>query len=169
MNKNVSNAQFWNQCYAENNIGWDLGEVTPVFKDWINNLKKKSKILVPGCGNGYDPLYFASLGHEVLAVDFSEQAINRIKKKSQEMKINIQTLKCDFFNLNKLISVEFDYIVEYTFFCAIEPIRRTEYSNIIHSLLKEHGLLVALFLPLNKDISEGGPPFSVSKLGGDVV
>ena len=163
MSKDVSNSQFWNQCYTENNIGWDLGGVTPVFKDWADQLKTKSKILVPGCGNGYDPLYFASLGHEVLAVDFSEKAINRIKRQSQEMKINIQTLTCDFFNLTNLISIEFDYIVEYTFFCAIDPIRRKEYSNVTHSLLKESGLLVALFLPLNKDISEGGPPFSVSK------
>jgi SAM-dependent methyltransferase len=160
---NVSDAHFWNERYANNDIGWDLGGVTPVFKDWANNLKKKSKILVPGAGSGYDALYFANLGHEVLAVDFSEKAINRIKKQSQEMKINIQTLTCDFFNLTNLISVEFDYIVEYTFFCAIDPIRRKEYSNVAHSLLKESGLLVALFLPLNKDISEGGPPFSVSK------
>ena len=163
MSKDVSNSQFWNQCYVENNIGWDLGGVTPVFKDWADQLKAKSKILVPGCGNGYDPLYFASLGHEVLAVDFSENAINRIKRQSQEMKINIQTLTCDFFNLTNLINIEFDYIVEYTFFCAIDPTRRKEYSNVAHSLLKESGLLVALFLPLNKDISEGGPPFSVSK------
>lgn len=163
MSKDVSNSQFWNQCYTENNIGWDLGGVTPVFKDWADQLKTKSKILVPGCGNGYDPLYFASLGHEVLAVDFSEKAINRIKRQSQEMKINIQTLTCDFFNLTNLISIEFDYIVEYTFFCAIDPIRREEYSNVAHSLLKESGSLVALFLPLNKDVSEGGPPFSVSK------
>ena len=163
MSNNVSDAHFWNKCYANNNMGWDLGRATPVFKDWANNLKKKSKILVPGAGSGYDALYFASLGHEVLAVDFSEKAINRIKKQSQEMKINIQTLTCDFFNLTNLISIEFDYIVEYTFFCAIDPIRRKEYSNVAHSLLKESGLLVALFLPLNKDISEGGPPFSVSK------
>ena len=163
MSNNVSDADFWNECYANNNMGWDLGRATPVFKDWANNLKKKSKILVPGAGSGYDALYFASLGHEVLAVDFSEKAINRIKKQSQEMKINIQTLTCDFFNLTNLISIEFDYIVEYTFFCAIDPIRRKEYSNVAHLLLKESGLLVALFLPLNKDISEGGPPFSVSK------
>jgi len=160
----VSDSDFWNQCYNEDNIGWDLGDVTPVFKDWADKLKTKSKIIVPGCGNGYDPLYFASLGHEVLAVDFSENAINRIKNKSLEMKINIQTLRCDFFDLNKLIDIEFDFIVEYTFFCAINPLKRLEYSNIVHNLLKKSGLLIALFLPLNKDIKESGPPFSVSKL-----
>ena len=164
MYKDVSKSEFWNQCYNENNIGWDLGGVTPVFKDWADKLKTKSKILVPGCGNGYDPLYFSSLGHEVLAVDFSENAINRIKNKSLEQKINIQTLRCDFFDLNKLIDIKFDFIVEYTFFCAIEPTKRIEYSKVVHSLLKKSGLLVALFLPLKKDINEGGPPFSVSKL-----
>ena len=37
MNKDVSKSEFWNQCYNENNIGWDLGGVTPVFKDWADN------------------------------------------------------------------------------------------------------------------------------------
>lgn len=163
MTKNVSSSKFWDQCYDENNIGWDLGRVTPVFKDWVDRLKTKSKILVPGCGNGYDPLYFASLGHEVLAIDFSENAINRIKKQSQEMKINIQTLKCDFFDLSNIIDVKFDYIIEYTFFCAIEPSNRNKYSKVVYSLLNKSGLLVALFLPLKKDIKDGGPPFAVSK------
>ena len=47
----VSKANFWNECYNDNNTGWDLGKITPVFKDWVDKLDKKSKILVPGCGN----------------------------------------------------------------------------------------------------------------------
>ena len=70
----VSDYKFWDQCYKDNNIGWDLGRVTPVFKKWSDNLKKKSKILVPGAGNGYDPLYFSSSGHDVTAVDFSKKS-----------------------------------------------------------------------------------------------
>ena len=80
--KNVSSSIFWDQYYIENDIGWDLGRVTPAFKDWCDNLIKPSKIFVPGCGNGYDPLYFASQGHDVLAVDISEYPINQIKKEA---------------------------------------------------------------------------------------
>jgi len=162
LNHKVSSAHFWNQCYTDNNTGWDLGGVTPVFKDWANNLKKKSKIIVPGAGNGYDPLYFASLGHDVLAVDFSNLAINRIQNEADKNNIKIKTLNCDFFKLDNSFKKKFDYIVEYTFFCAIEPNKRVEYINIAHKLLKDSGLLVGLFLPLNKDLADGGPPFAVS-------
>ncbi len=41
---NVSSSIFWDKCYTENTTGWDLGQVTPVFKDWCDKLVKKSKI-----------------------------------------------------------------------------------------------------------------------------
>ncbi len=162
MNNNILDSQFWNQCYIDKNTGWDLGEVTPIFKDWCNNLKKKSKILVPGSGNGYDPLYFASLGHDVLAVDFSDLAINRIESEADKNKIKIQTLNCDFFDLDSKFKNQFDYIIEYTFFCAISPNDRDKYITMTHNLLNDSGSLIGLFFPLNKDKADGGPPFSVS-------
>ena len=64
MNNNVSSSKFWDDCYINDNTGWDIGSVTPVFKDWCNNLQKKYSIFVPGAGNGYDPLYFESKGHK---------------------------------------------------------------------------------------------------------
>ena len=159
----VSKANFWNECYNDNNTGWDLGKITPVFKDWVDKLDKKSKILVPGCGNGYDPLYFASLGHDVVAVDFSEIAVNNIKSKLKAEKVNLKVIKYDFFNLLDKYKKEFDYIIEYTFFCAIDPKNRDQYINITHKLLKDNGYLIGLFLPFQKKISEGGPPFAVRK------
>tara|TARA_Y100001936_G_scaffold253783_1_gene320966 strand:- start:7374 stop:7979 length:606 start_codon:yes stop_codon:yes gene_type:complete len=163
LGSNVSKSQFWDDCYVSNNIGWDLGDITPVFKDWAQNIPKKSKILVPGAGNGYDPLYFSSLGHEVLAVDFSKQAIKRIEKEAKKYNLSIKALKCDFFDLESKLYNNFDYIVEYTFFCAIDPINRLKYIDHIYNLLKRSGYLVGLFLPLNKSKDEGGPPFSVSE------
>ena len=70
MSNNVSSSKFWDDCYINKNTGWDLGSVTPVFKDWCDKLKNQSSIFVPGAGNGYDPLYFASRGHSVPAVDY---------------------------------------------------------------------------------------------------
>ena len=83
----VSNDKFWNQCYIDSNTGWDIGKVTPVFKHWADNLEKKSKILVPGAGNGYDPLYFSSIGHDVTAVDFSKEAVNKMKSVAKKLSL----------------------------------------------------------------------------------
>ena len=98
---NVSSAHFWEQCYQENNTGWDLGAPTPIFMNWCDNLELLSKICIPGAGNGYDPLYFASKGHDVTAIDFAESPISRLKKQSKDKKINLTALKNDIFNLEE--------------------------------------------------------------------
>ena len=158
---NVSSAHFWEQCYQENNTGWDLGAPTPIFMNWCDNLELLSKICIPGAGNGYDPLYFASKGHDVTAIDFAESPISRLKKQSKDKKINLTALKNDIFNLEESLFDQFDYIVEYTCYCAIHPSMRMKYIEIMHRLLKKGGELVAILLPLNKDLSDGGPPFGI--------
>ena len=158
---NVSSAHFWEQCYQESNVGWDLGAPTPIFMNWCDNLELSSKICIPGAGNGYDPLYFASKGHDVTAIDFAESPISRLKEQSKDKKINLTALKSDIFNLEESLYEQFDYIVEYTCYCAIHPSMRMKYIEIMHRLLKKGGELVAILLPLNKDLSDGGPPFGI--------
>ena len=38
---------------------------------------------------------------------------------------------------------------------------RRKYIEIMHRLLKKGGELVAILLPINKDLSDGGPPFGI--------
>ena len=162
MKNNVNSKDFWNDCYANNQIGWDLGKITPVFKDWCDKLTENKSIFVPGSGNGYDPLYFAKKGHNVTAVDFSSIAVENMSKKAISKNIDINILKEDIFNLNSCHFSQYDYVVEYTCFCAIDPNKRLDYIKIMNDVLVKNGELVGLFLPLLKDKSEGGPPFSVN-------
>ena len=55
----VNTSIFWNDRYLNDNYSWDLGDVTPLFINKEKNFTKKSHIIVPGCGLGYDALYFA--------------------------------------------------------------------------------------------------------------
>ena len=61
MINDVNTSIYWNDIYLSNNHRWDLGYVTPLFINIEKKFKKKSHILVPGCGLGHDALYFASL------------------------------------------------------------------------------------------------------------
>ena len=158
---NVSDSEFWNECYIDGNTGWDLGDVTPVFKHWCDKIKKDSSIFVPGAGNGYDPIYFAKNGHDVTAADFSIEAVQNMISKSNKENIKLNILHADIFNLDKQLVQNFDYVVEYTCFCAIERSRRMEYIKSMHQILKKDGELIGLFLPLNKKVEEGGPPYSI--------
>ena len=66
-------------------------------------------------------------------------------------------LREDFFDLPDELHGQFDYVLEYTCFCAISPERRFEYDRVIWQLLKPKGKLLGLFFPLDKDIGEGTP------------
>ena len=162
MNNNVSSSKFWDDCYINDNTGWDIGSVTPVFKDWCNNLQKKYSIFVPGAGNGYDPLYFASKGHNVTAVDFSKEAVKHMNVYAKKKQIDINIINQDIFNLDINLFNKFDYIVEYTCFCAIDRQRRLDYIKIMNNLLNKNGELIGLFLPILKDEKDGGPPYSIN-------
>ena len=160
-NIDVSSNKFWDECYNNNDTGWDLDGTTPIFVDWCNNLNKRSKICIPGCGNGYDALYFAQKGHQVTAIDFAEKPIKALKKQSKTNNLNISIIQRDIFDLEEDFNNQFDYIVEYTCYCAIDFNMRNKYINIMYNLLKEKGEFVGILFPLNKDLCEGGPPFGV--------
>ena len=82
MNK-VSNSNFWNQRYLENNTGWDIGESTPILQHYLESKTKiLGKVCVLGCGNGYDAIELALHENDVFAVDFAEEPLKNLKKKS---------------------------------------------------------------------------------------
>ena len=159
---NISSPDFWDSCYRNNEIGWDLGSPTPIFIDWCNKLNSSKKICVPGSGNGYDPLYFASKGHQVTAIDFASSPIQDLKKKAKNKDILIEAICQNFFDLEIFLFNRFDYVVEYTFYCAIDPRLRDEYIKIVHKILKPKGEFIAILLPINKESNEDGPPFAVN-------
>jgi hypothetical protein len=53
----------------------------------------------------------------------------------------------------------FDYLLEYTCFCAIDPARRSQYAALAARLLKPGGLYIGFAFPIGH--RPGGPPFVV--------
>ena len=155
----INKPNFWNQKYIDNDFSWDISSPTPIFVDYFNEIKNKKDILIPGCGLGHDAIYLSRKGHNVTALDFSSFAINYIKNKY--VKNNLKAIKQDFFELDSKLFNQFDIVLEYTFFCAIHPSKRTSYVNLVSRLLKKNGFLIAIFLPINKAEDDSGPPFGV--------
>ena len=152
---------FWNQKYKNNDIGWDIGSSTPIFVDWSKTISGKKNILIPGAGRGHDALYLSKKKHNIYAVDFSIEAINFLEIKAKELNLEINTICEDFFQLRDYYG-QMDIILEYTFFCAINPQLRLKYIKETFKLLKEDGLFIAIILPINKDVGEPGPPYGVN-------
>lgn len=151
------NSSYWSERYQKNETGWDLGQVSPPLKEYFDQiLNKDLKILIPGCGRGYEGIYLWDKGfRNVFFADFSQEAINSIKEKRPEIPSS-QLICDDFFKIENT----FDLIIEQTMFCAIDPSLRKEYVKKVRSLLQQDGKLIGLLFNRN---FEGGPPFGGSK------
>ena len=162
MSQNILDSVFWDNKYLNNEDGWDIGKPTPIFVDYESKLIKKSKILIPGCGRGYDAMYLSSKGHIVDALDFSSLALSYLKQNSIKRKLTLNIINEDFFSISKKYNYYYDYIFEYTFFCAIQPKYRQEYVEKCHSILKENGKIISIFLPMTTKNNNASPPYQVT-------
>jgi cyclopropane fatty-acyl-phospholipid synthase-like methyltransferase len=68
-------------------------------------------------------------------------------------------LQRDVFDLPKEFPAYFDYVVEHTCFYAILPEQRSDYVQVVRSILKPQGELIALFWAHQR---QGGPPFGTT-------
>lgn len=160
MPMDVNLPEKWEVDYERKTDGWDLGGPTPVFKRLaMSGRFKPGRMIVPGAGRGHDAREFARHGFKVTAIDFAPHAIHEMKRLS-DPNAPIEILQHDLFALPSELNNSFDYLLEYTCFCAIDPKRRTEYADLVTRLLKPGGTYIDMAFPL--DGRAGGPPFSVS-------
>lgn len=144
----------WDNRYLNNDIGWDLGEISMPLKEYFDQIENKEiKILIPGGGNSYEAEYLHNLGFKnVFVVDLSKTALDNIKQRVPSFPTS-QLIHGDFFDIKN----SFDLIVEQTFFCALNPSLRAKYVLKMHQLLKNDGKLVGLMF--NVPLYENRPPF----------
>ena len=162
MTRSISSPKFWDDIYRNNKVGWDLRSPTPVFMRILKEKKiiQSGKILILGSGYGYDAIEAARKGFDVTAVDFSDKANLFAQKMADDANLEIEFITTDFFNLTDQYSSKFDVIYDYVTFCAIEPVRREEYVELLKKLLKTGGKFIALLFPVEN--REGGPPFGIN-------
>lgn len=157
-NHEVSRAEYWQQRYEQGYTGWDMRGVSPPLQAYFDQLGRRDlRILIPGAGNAYEAAYLHQAGFsEVYVLDFAEIPLRRFAE--QQADFPAEHLVCaDFFTWQ---AEPFDLVVEQTFFCAIDPARRTEYAQKTHRLLKAGGRLVGLLFDCE---FKNGPPFSGSR------
>ncbi len=160
--EDVNNPEFWNDRYITNETGWDMGGPTPVFQT-IASRYPKGKVCIIGSGRGYDAVEFSLHGFDVTAVDFAPRALEDLRDMAAQQNTIVETVESDLFNLPAEFNGTFDYVVEYTCFCAIDPDRRREYEHVVYSCLKKHGQLIGLWFPMDKTMDMGGPPWGTTE------
>jgi len=147
---------YWDNQYKAKSTGWDLGEVAPPIKSYINKISNKAiAILIPGCGNTYEAEYLLQQGFtNITVIDIAPTLVLNLTTKFENNK-NITVILDDFFEHKGT----YDLIIEQTFFCALPPTMRQKYVWKMHQLLSNYGILAGLLF--NREF-EIGPPFGGS-------
>ena len=150
MSQDSSKPHFWDTRYRDGVTPWDAGRVPPGLLRWLQKQPKQRRVLIPGCGSGYEVQAFGDHGDDVLGIDFSEPALERARQLSLPVRL------ADFFALRE---APFDLVYERTFLCALPRSRWPEWSAHILMLVRPGGLLAGFFF---FDDNERGPPFGIS-------
>lgn len=150
-------ADYWNQQYANQSTGWDIGYASPPIMKYFATVKDKTlRILIPGGGYAWEAEQLWKLGFKnVFLLDFSSKALDSFSSRVPDFPEQ-QLLEEDFFKHNS----KYDIIVEQTFFSSFEFSLREKYVQQVSCLLVKGGRLVGLLF--SHQFNFIGPPF-----GGD--
>lgn len=152
-------AAFWESRWSTGETPWDHGEPAPPLVEYVEAHGAPSgEVLVPGCGNGRDAAYLASLGARVLGMDLAPTAVLRAREESAHPNARYQ--QGNFLAPPAFLQKRFDWIVEHTCLCAMPPRDWPAYAASVRYALKRGGHYLAVFFR-NPDVEEG-PPHGIS-------
>jgi len=134
---------FWNSRYSAGRMPWDLGGVPAALGPFLARARTPGRVLIPGCGSGYEVQAFHDAGFEVTAIDFSPAARERAGRILGPLKRCV--IAGDFFT-HDFGGQSFDVIYERTFLCSLPLALRPAYAKRMAALLKTGGLLAGIFL-----------------------
>jgi SAM-dependent methyltransferase len=149
---------FWTVRYVAGKTPWDFGGVPSALKSFLERSSAPGRILIPGCGSGYEVQAFHAAGYDVSAIDFSPAAVEQAKRVLGFLAERV--LLGDFFTYD-FGQRRFDLIYERTFLCSMTPSRWPEYVNRVADLLLPGGRLIGVFLYGKR--SSSGPPFPLTE------
>lgn len=154
---------FWESRFAEGNMPWDRGMANPQLQRWIEDgtLPPGSRIIVPGCGQGWEVGMLAAAGMSVTGLDYAPAALALCRDMLQRDQLAANLVEADVLAWQPARPA--DVIFEQTCLCALYPDRWVDYATQLHGWLKPGGKLLALFLQtLRPDSAQGvieGPPY----------
>ncbi|GAA5935393.1 hypothetical protein JCM1841_001943 [Sporobolomyces salmonicolor] len=167
----------WDQAWKADLTPWDSKnkDVQPALRELVEERWAEVGLplaslsdgmaLVPGCGRGYDAVFFASKGIDAIGLDLSATAVEAAKAHHAAQPgapSNVEFQAADFFDFALPGGRPFSLAYDFTFFCAIPPGLRGDWGKRYADVIRKGGLLITLAFPLDGD-RKGGPPYSVSE------
>lgn len=166
--EDAAKPEFWEKRFRENFTPWDAGRAPAQLEKFLKTEPRGARVLIPGCGSGYEVRAFAEAGHEVLAIDFAPAAVERAQRVLGPLSERVRL--ADFFEFG--LGKPFDLIYERAFLCSLPRVLRPRYAQRAPELLGNRGRIAGFFF---FEDGERGPPFGLRSgeletlLGGSFV
>lgn len=158
MAQDSSRSDFWETRYRDHVIPWDAGKVPAALLRYAKQLKPGSRVLIPGCGSAYEAYYLLENGFDVLAIDFSQAAVEAAQRTLACFRDRVRF--ADFFEFD--FGQPYDCVYERAFLCALPPKMWSQYAQRISEIIRPEGALAGFFFFSH---SEKGPPFGTTPDG----
>lgn len=168
-------AEFWENCWKNDNIGFHEHEPNPIFVRNLSRLKLKlgDRVLIPLCGKTLDISWLLSQGYKVAGIELSEIAIQQlfdemglqpeitvlenIKRYRAE---NVDILVGDFFDVTQEAIGHIDAIFDRGSLVALPEDMRSQYAKHLQGITDNVPQLLVCF-EYDQALMEG-PPFSIT-------
>ncbi len=87
---------FWQARFDQQQTPWDRGVASPQLLAWLDKgLLAPCRILVPGCGSGWEVAELARRGFDVTGLDYAPAAVNRTRELLQSQHLPGEVLQVD--------------------------------------------------------------------------
>jgi len=156
MAQDSSLPEFWSTRYREHVTPWDAGKVPAELRQFAGTLPARTRIFVPGCGSAHEVVFLVQAGMDVLAIDFSAEAVELAQQHAGALADRIRL--ADFFTFDAG-AMPFDVIYERAFLCALPRTLWTRYAERVADLLAPQQRLAGFFFYSD---TLRGPPFGTS-------
>lgn len=154
MAQDSARPEFWDTRYRDNVTPWDAHGVPAALADWVERQAPPGRVLIPGCGTGYEARHFAQRGWDVLAIDFSAAAVDAAQAELGELAGLVQ--QADFFSVD---GGPFNLVYERAFLCALPRRLWEDWARRVAELVRPGGQLAGFFY-FNDNAK--GPPFGIA-------
>ena len=153
MAQDSSLPEFWDTRYRSGVTPWDAHGVPAGLERWLRS-RSPERVLIPGCGSGYEIRAFAARGHAVTAIEISDAAIEAARRELGRLADVVR--KADFFTF---ATPAYDLVYERAFLCALPRRLWNRWGERMAQLVRPGGELAGFFY---LDDNERGPPFGIS-------
>jgi len=152
--EDAARPEFWEKRFRKSFTPWDAGRVPAALEQFLKTEPRDQRVLIPGCGSGYEVRAFAEAGLETLAIDFAPAAVERAQRTLGPI-AHLVRLE-DFFEFE--FDRPFDLVYERAFLCSLPRLLRPRYVQRVLELLGPRGRIAGFFF---FEDGERGPPFGL--------